>query len=362
MKKTLLALAFAGFGFAVNAQEIVNENFDAYFPGNLGSDITGTTSSNGIFTLSTNGAAPTTSTNAANENFQIVENTAPHLNVMQLTGANGNKGGRIFWFENFQPLWGERDADKNIVEVEFDLYTGAAGGTSQNTLDLRVDGDAAGTQVLTGFTFNTKTLVLRGIAYYNAPAPGGLGSYIFYLGGGQNNVTLPANTWVRLGASFNKTTGQVYWKGYNGSTSLFNGQVMGAGAGMDPFEVNFISLTGTTTVAPVVTNTAASVLLLDNFKIKASSTDTLLAVDEVVISENAFAVYPNPASNVINVSNENYKITSVSISDLNGRIVKQSAFDNLSKVELNVSDLSSGVYMMNIKSAQGEVTKKIVKQ
>ncbi|GEP51817.1 hypothetical protein FNO01nite_24890 [Flavobacterium noncentrifugens] len=87
---------------------------------------------------------------------------------------------------------------------------------------------------------------------------------------------------------------------------------------------------------------------------------TTLAVKDTKAA-TSFVVSPNPATSLITVSNEKSPITNVSITDLNGRIVKENAVNNLSKVDMNISDLSAGVYMMNIKSNEGTATKKIVK-
>lgn len=75
----------------------------------------------------------------------------------------------------------------------------------------------------------------------------------------------------------------------------------------------------------------------------------------------AFSVFPNPANNVINVSNANSKITAVSLTDLNGRTVKNVNYDNLSNVQVNIEDLASGMYMMTIQSTEGEAVKKVMK-
>ncbi len=75
-----------------------------------------------------------------------------------------------------------------------------------------------------------------------------------------------------------------------------------------------------------------------------------------------FSISPNPANDFVNISNsENIKVSSVKITDLNGRVVKQNSFDSVSDISMNVSDLSSGIYMMNINSNEGSVTKKIIK-
>ncbi len=96
-------------------------------------------------------------------------------------------------------------------------------------------------------------------------------------------------------------------------------------------------------------------LIVDNFSV----TQTL-SVDEFLNSN--FSVSPNPAKDLITISNtENISVNSISITDLNGRIVKQNTYSNETNVQVNISDLSSGVYMMNITSAEGSVTKKIIK-
>ncbi|MFT3796318.1 T9SS type A sorting domain-containing protein [Flavobacterium sp.] len=75
-----------------------------------------------------------------------------------------------------------------------------------------------------------------------------------------------------------------------------------------------------------------------------------------------FSVFPNPATSVVNVENTNKDgITSVVVTDMNGRTVKQVAFDGMAKVQVNIADLTSGLYLMNIKTANGEITKKIMK-
>ncbi len=100
--------------------------------------------------------------------------------------------------------------------------------------------------------------------------------------------------------------------------------------------------------------------------------DATLLVDTVamtsVLSTNDFlasqlSVYPNPATNVINVSNaDNILVNGVEIVDLNGRTVKTAKFDGVTEAQINISDLSAGMYMMTVSSDQGTLTKKIIKQ
>lgn len=75
---------------------------------------------------------------------------------------------------------------------------------------------------------------------------------------------------------------------------------------------------------------------------------------------NSFSVYPNPANDVLNIANSiGAELLSVTVTDLNGRTVKQI---NSSVEQINISDLNAGVYFVNINSTEGSLTKKIVKK
>lgn len=101
--------------------------------------------------------------------------------------------------------------------------------------------------------------------------------------------------------------------------------------------------------------TTAATLRLDTV-----SMTSVLGTSEFLSSK--FSVYPNPTSNVINFSNtENAVVDTVELADLNGRIVK-SVKVNATEGQINVSDLSTGMYMMKITTDQGVATKKIVRQ
>lgn len=92
---------------------------------------------------------------------------------------------------------------------------------------------------------------------------------------------------------------------------------------------------------------------------------TVVAGGTAGLNENLaskFSVFPNPANNVINISNaENILVDGVEIVDLNGRTVKSVKYDGVATAEINISELSSGLYMMNVSSDKGMTTKKIMK-
>ena len=97
-------------------------------------------------------------------------------------------------------------------------------------------------------------------------------------------------------------------------------------------------------------------LMVDDFKVETSD----LGINQVF--SNKFNMYPNPVNSIVTISNkENIVLNSISISDINGRTVKQMSFDNVDSVQLNVSDLGSGIYFMNIATDSGNAVKKFIK-
>lgn len=75
-----------------------------------------------------------------------------------------------------------------------------------------------------------------------------------------------------------------------------------------------------------------------------------------------FSMYPNPTNSVINISNnDDIVMNAISISDINGRTVKQIKVENVNSTQINVSELSSGIYFMNISTDSGNAVKKFIK-
>ena len=100
-----------------------------------------------------------------------------------------------------------------------------------------------------------------------------------------------------------------------------------------------------------------------------ATTETFLFLDSISLTTNlssndnelsVFSIYPNPVSNVLTISNtKNVEIKSVTITDINGRVVKN---QQGALTQINVSDLNSGAYFVTIEAAEGKTTKKFIKQ
>jgi hypothetical protein len=341
MKKQLLFLSFF-ISMASFAQVIFTENFESLTVGNVGTDLTGVTAGQGGW-MTYNSAG---GTNNNVTNYQIVDQSGDKK--LQLTGSNAATGTKYMWQPGFSTAWTSRTVGNDIVEVEMDFYTGSA-TTSKNTVRcILFDNNTTTTVNIAGFYYVPETRILKGWAYYsNAGVPG---NYIFYLGGtGSTDLVLTANTWYRLGFSWNSVTGEVRWK-----SATFNFSIIGAAAGLVPDEIDFIVTAGTA-------NAVASTTMFDNYVSRTSATDTLLGITDD--SQNAeFSIFPNPSHDFVTISSTNNTFHLVKVTDMNGRVVKSFDFSNTNQNTIDISNLTSGMYLVNVISDKGSFTQKIMKE
>jgi hypothetical protein len=352
MKKLLLLLLISSTSF-VGAQTLQSEDFNGLTVGDVGTDATGLTAGQGLyFTATSNGTAPTTGSNAGNSNFQVVTAGFGGTNGLKITSSNGNKGSRFMWKDGLDLAWAGRTVGNEIIEVEYDMFTGPA-TTSTAQVGARLYGTDNGvtpavTRTLNGFVYNMNTRILQGVAYLNNG--GTYGTYLITLATG--GLILDANTWYRIGFAYDTTTGETIWK----ASTVYTGLPVANWAGpFDPEELDFVSAVPTT-------NAVASDIYFDGVTVKATPEEALLGVGSVAQKVN-FTVSPNPASAMVSInSSVNASINNVEIFDLNGRMVQSVKTDNLSSVNVNIADLAVGVYMMKITSDAGISTKKIIKE
>jgi hypothetical protein len=78
-------------------------------------------------------------------------------------------------------------------------------------------------------------------------------------------------------------------------------------------------------------------------------------------NETDFVVWPNPATDIIYLkSNTSIQNAEYSIIDVNGRLVKRNTISNTDSID--ISDLSTGIYILRIATQNSTFTEKIVKE
>jgi len=85
-----------------------------------------------------------------------------------------------------------------------------------------------------------------------------------------------------------------------------------------------------------------------------------LSVDEY-ISNTSIKIFPNPVKDVLSISSK-VNLKSISITDINGRILQSIAIvGNKLENSIDVKHLSKGVYFITVKTENGTITEKILK-
>ncbi len=86
--------------------------------------------------------------------------------------------------------------------------------------------------------------------------------------------------------------------------------------------------------------------------------DTMLSIEAPVAQANRFIIYPNPATDVLNIAH-NFSDVSYKLYTLEGRLVVQG---QLTGASINVSEMSKGMYLLQLNADGFSETKKILKR
>jgi hypothetical protein len=87
--------------------------------------------------------------------------------------------------------------------------------------------------------------------------------------------------------------------------------------------------------------------------------DSVVELNNASFSENDIKVYPNPATNSLNVISTNVEIESYEIYDVQGRMINSNLFSSSNQVD--ISQLQSGMYLIKLISQYGQTVKRFVK-
>lgn len=90
------------------------------------------------------------------------------------------------------------------------------------------------------------------------------------------------------------------------------------------------------------------------------SDDIVLSTD-VIAKELGFNVYPNPVKDIVTLENSQLKNTKVTLIDMSGRVLLSIKANN-SLNQINLSNLSSGVYLMKVITDSYTFEERIIKQ
>jgi len=87
--------------------------------------------------------------------------------------------------------------------------------------------------------------------------------------------------------------------------------------------------------------------------------DFSVSSNEVISSSNV-NVFPNPATDVLNVEVNLDEVATIELVDLTGKVVATQTLSNQGTATFNTANLSSGLYIVSIQTANGVVTEKVL--
>lgn len=345
MKKQLLTIASVfAMSYAAQAQEFFNQTFEntTIGPVTTAAGLNGSLEGQGgIFTYQSQG----TDANIT----QIVQNNL-RGKVLQIKGTGAFSP--IIAFRGFEQEWESRTAGNDIIHFENWFYTGAVGNGFENFEIWDEDGLSIG-----GLQYDNTSGRLIGLGLGTNSTTGAISTIgLNLLPGSTTSIMLPFNTWVKIGYAYNVSTGVNHY--YVDQANLT--YTFAAGANRIPLDLN-LSIYANTGAATtnVVTN------LVDNINIRAISEFQTLSTETVEVSKlnvTELSIYPNPAGDVLNLSILNANMNAAAIVDINGRTVKNVNLGGVQNTTINTSDLASGVYMLNVTTETGTMTKKFIKK
>lgn len=135
------------------------------------------------------------------------------------------------------------------------------------------------------------------------------------------STTLSNATWTQVTVTYTPTTTGNYYFGFNHFSPA---QASAVSLGLDTFSLS-------------------SVLSTAEF------------------NNNSFSIAPNPVKDMLKIANDLFEIQAVEVYDINGKVVKK-INNNATQANISLGDLSSGVYLLKIQTAQGSTTQKIIKE
>lgn len=97
-------------------------------------------------------------------------------------------------------------------------------------------------------------------------------------------------------------------------------------------------------------------LKMANFIIPNITAASAVSVDELT-TKHALVVYPNPASEVLNFKVTDAEIALVKIFSTDGKLVSSTNFSNVEAGSVNISSLTTGMYIYEVTSANGASSK-----
>jgi len=325
-KQFLLILTILFYSPLLSAQVLYHETFDNLTLGDITNDPSGTTPGQGNWYVKLIGPATAKIvTEPGKGNVLAIENGYSHV----------SRG-------NLQTVWNNRTVGNNILLAEYDFYADDVENSSR--VWLFASDNAGLIDMLIHTQYNSALQSKEAVLYAIFPAQGTSTQY------DQKGFNY-TKKWLNIKVYVDYNTYKLY-------IHIPQLNILHAVSIKQVLPLNHIAF-----VSSLQKSFSGPFNKYDNIKITA-----LKNVPPEVLSTNTFLsekfnLFPNPASNVVNISNsENRIVNKVDIYDVTGKLINTQKFNNETEIQLNVEALNSGTYLLHLQTNEGIGVKKLVKK
>lgn len=312
----------------VKAQILFSDNFDSYTVWSpLSTDPTGNTPGQGNWFVTINNS----------EYHAKVDDEPNKGNVLGIESQSTKVDGSLNFIQqnNLANLWNNRNPGSNILKLEFEFYIYEI--NTPNIPDAEL-----------GFQLNLKDIQGNNISELKCSL---YGKRICIVNDMQING-VSGFLWTNAEIFIDYNTKNVFY--HIPSLNYMHYSSINSSLPIDElslsFNMNDFIVTG------------GSALRFDNFQMDAITTlPTYLNVDEFIAEK--FNIYPNPTNDIINVtSTDDVVINKIVVHDLSDKKLKELSYKGTNDVQINMQDLSQGIYLLTLKTNKGTIVKKIIKK
>ncbi|MBA5791241.1 T9SS type A sorting domain-containing protein [Flavobacterium sp. xlx-214] len=356
---TFLIVVFFFFFNSLNAQIIYYENFENFTLGNVSTSSDGQTAGQGgWYTYSQWTYQNNTPYSYL---FQIQNEVAKGKVITMAPYPYPYSIGNTSIRKELNTEITNRTIGNDVLKLEVDFYTGQQANPLSSSVDFGLgrifDVNNSATNVIAGFNFDNNTGELKGTHHdeTGTPLPK---VYQSPLGNNNQALIVPFNTWVRCVVYADYINNKVVYE--IPSLNVFVEKSFFVNV---PYPTNKLNHLADSFFAHVKlveqTNVTLPTYKFDNIKVTALN--KVLSTQEVLSSH--FNLYPNPATDIVTItSNENIDVTDIKIYDLTGKLISTQYNNNEKIIQLNVTGLVTGTYLLHLQTNKGVAIKKMIKK
>lgn len=369
MKKYIYLLFFVScLGSTIKAQVLWSEDFTSYTIGNLVpiNDLymgVGPDPNNYVLTPENWLLCSVPHTNSTAPQFQVtIETETGKGNVLKIQDipvsntALSMRNTMLFAVKeipHLDTLWKNRTIGNDILKYECEFYVGhqirsplSLGiGLSRIENNVKINEISLNGYVSTlGFTYIASAQEL-----FIDPSDTGLPA--------PPSIPLNPSTWTKIIIYVDYTTGYVYFEVPSVSSAYRSNNPLPT----QHFKLfNVLDLNFKSDVASNNGNRAPNFAKFDNFKVSAVN---MLPLSLKKLAATKFTIFPNPITDFVTITNnDNIDVKQIEVFDISGKNVKTQTFNNENEVQLSLTDLVSGTYLLHIKTNAGIAIEKVIKK